>query len=350
MNGFTNAILSLLLSWIKVIINQFWNLLSSETGEQLVSFLSEKWWVLLLVLCGGGLVIDLIVYLARWRPDIVWRNRRRQKREKWDEEYEAAQPEGYQWETYSDPYPDEDVVYRGSRSAGYATAGFQPVRGKRALDVETQRIAPYVTPPAQQMNYAPPVQSAPAPQTPEDFDPVFDEDAPIQWSEGDTLVASAPPKRMQPTFGVPQQKPASYFRDMQAGYAPPIPPEQMYAPQVSGPESTGPVHPGLDAESLRKNIGLVPAGALIQDDPKAEEEQVIAINTNPLMGESDTQARSQTFFTTLARKARDLMGTGDEVKRTIYDLQPPVDMRSGFREPAYPKPLSGKEDESSSNF
>lgn len=349
MNGFANAILSLLLSWIKVIINQFWNLLSSETGEQLVSFLSQNWWIIVLVLCGGGLLIDLIVYMLRWRPDIVWRNRRRKKHEQWDQEYEDAQPEGYHWESYSDPYPDEDVVYRGSRSAGYATAGFQPVRGKRALDVETQRIAPYVTPPAQQMNYAPSVQPAPAKEDTQDFDPVFDEDAPIQWADGDTMVASPAPAAMSPTFGVPQQKPASYFRDVQAGYAPPIPPEQMYAPQVPGPENVGPVHPGLDADSLRKNIGLTPAGALPEDHPAEEEEQVIAINTNPLM-ETDTQARSQTFFTTLARKARDLMGSGEENKRTIYDLQPPVDMRSGFREPAYPKPLSNKEDESSSNF
>ena len=42
MNGFANAILSLLLSWIRLIISQFWKLLSGDTGEKLFSFFSKK--------------------------------------------------------------------------------------------------------------------------------------------------------------------------------------------------------------------------------------------------------------------------------------------------------------------
>ena len=72
MNGFANAILTLLLSWMRVLINDLWRLLSSEDAGILYRFLAANWKLVVLILCAGGFVIDRIVYLIRWRPYYVW--------------------------------------------------------------------------------------------------------------------------------------------------------------------------------------------------------------------------------------------------------------------------------------
>ncbi|MBE5779688.1 MAG: hypothetical protein E7331_10215 [Clostridiales bacterium] len=378
MNGFANAILSLLLSWIRVIIAQFWKLFTSDTGEKLFSFFSKNWLLLLIILCAAGLVIDLVIYFLRWRPDQVWRSRRLKKEEEWlaeEEEIQVRQQPsspatGFQWEQDYGYYPDDNAVQRGTNSAGYATAGFQPVRGKRALDVVEQQVAPYVQPAPQTAVYAPatnqpvqtavfspvasqpspvttyqsivPTQPTSAPESAADFDPVFDE-APLNWNDGDTIFAKAVPeqeKTMPASYPTPLARSDSYFQDMQAGYAPALTPQQMYAPNVPGPEaSAGPVHPGLDAESLRKNIGLSPAGSLAD-----QQEEVYKINTNP-MGNAPAQARSKNRLSALARKALDFMGTDENAEPSIYDLQPTVDMNNAFHEPVYPQPRLNREDD-----
>ena len=43
MNGFTNSILSLLLSWIRLLIGQIWAALNSENGSRALSFLQSNW-------------------------------------------------------------------------------------------------------------------------------------------------------------------------------------------------------------------------------------------------------------------------------------------------------------------
>ena len=72
MNGFANAILTLLLSWMRVLVNDLWRLLSSEDAGIFYRFLAANWKMIVLILCAGGFVIDRIVYLIRWRPYYVW--------------------------------------------------------------------------------------------------------------------------------------------------------------------------------------------------------------------------------------------------------------------------------------
>ena len=80
MNGFTNSILSLLLSWIRLLIGQIWAALNSENGSRALSFLQSNWKFLVVCLAVGGFVADRLVYFLRWRPDTVWRNRRKARR------------------------------------------------------------------------------------------------------------------------------------------------------------------------------------------------------------------------------------------------------------------------------
>ena len=78
MNGFTNAILSLVLGWLRSLLNAVWALLGSEDGGMLITLLRDHWKLIFLILCVGGFILDRTVYLIRWRPYAVWAARRRQ--------------------------------------------------------------------------------------------------------------------------------------------------------------------------------------------------------------------------------------------------------------------------------
>ena len=81
MNGFTNAILTLLLGWLRSLFNAVWALLGSDRSVLFIDFLRENWKIIFLILCVGGFVVDRIIYLIRWRPYYVWKSRRMYRRE-----------------------------------------------------------------------------------------------------------------------------------------------------------------------------------------------------------------------------------------------------------------------------
>ena len=96
MSGLTNSILSVLLSWIRMLIANLWAMVTSEDGGALYQFLAANWLTVLIVLCIGGFATDRIIYVIRWRPHYVWLSRwkrfRRQKTETEHPQY-APQPE-----------------------------------------------------------------------------------------------------------------------------------------------------------------------------------------------------------------------------------------------------------------
>ena len=279
MNGFTNSILSLLLSWIRLLIGQIWAALNSENGSRALSFLQSNWKFLVVCLAVGGFVADRLVYFLRWRPDTVWRNRRKarrsQRRQDFSQEYVPTVENPHpvppaQWE---EPLPEEEptMVYRGGNPS-YVASGYLPREEHRAVQDEHWQQNPSAPAQPQQATWAVPNESA-------GFDPVFDEDL-GGWEHGDTLVRpdtiQQAAQGMEQTFGAAQPEPLNYIRDMQAGFARPLPPEQLYAaPQtqnVSAPngytpneptaqpyENNAPIHPGLDAASFQRNIGWNPS-------------------------------------------------------------------------------------------
>lgn len=97
MNGFTNAILSLLLGWLRSLFNAVWSLLGSDDGGMLINLLRNNWKVIFLILCVGGFIVDRLIYLIRWRPYYVWEARRRRRHA------EAEEPES---PPYADDYPN----------------------------------------------------------------------------------------------------------------------------------------------------------------------------------------------------------------------------------------------------
>lgn len=272
MSGFFSSLLSLLLGWIRALANQLWALAGSEKASALGRFLAGHWLWLVIFLCAAGVLMDLLVYFFRWRPDYVWATRLRHLR------HRKSQPE-------------EVPVYEEPVSA-----------------------PPEISP------YAPPAQS--------------ESDFP-EWSEPEP---SADWDDQPGDYGTPQPEPVTYYHDVQAGFAPPVPPEQLYTPS---PSYQAPLHPGLDEDAFRQSFGL-------QTDEEAVQERRSSVVYVPAFRpftavSEESPAPAPSPLSRLARRARSLVSVEAEDAPTIHDLQTTVDVSQAFHAPVYPQPLKHKE-------
>ena len=74
MGSFVHSILTLLLGWVQGAASLLWALVNLQYEGGLFSWLSANWLPVTVLLCAAGMVIDLVVYLLRWRPLEVWRS------------------------------------------------------------------------------------------------------------------------------------------------------------------------------------------------------------------------------------------------------------------------------------
>ena len=119
--------------------------------------------------------------------------------------------------------------------------------------------------------------------------------------------------------------------------APPVPPEQLYAPSDS---YQAPVHPGLNEDAFRQSFGL-------QTDEEAMQERAVPVVRAPafrpftVVEEAEESPKVSNPFARFARRARDLVGMQDEENGpSIRDLQSTVDVSQAFHAPVYPQPLN----------
>ena len=73
MGGLTDAVFRAVFGWLRSLCSDLWSAVAGYGGGAL-SWISGHWLLLAAVILIGGTVIDLAVYLFRWRPDIVWRS------------------------------------------------------------------------------------------------------------------------------------------------------------------------------------------------------------------------------------------------------------------------------------
>ena len=71
MSSLIDSILELLLSWVRGILNDVWNMFSGDSGS-FFAWLGRHWLSLVCILLISGITIDLIVYILRWNPQRVW--------------------------------------------------------------------------------------------------------------------------------------------------------------------------------------------------------------------------------------------------------------------------------------
>ncbi len=371
MNAFTNAILSLLLGWLRTLVNAAWAALSGEGGGILARQLALHWKTVFIVLCVGGFAVDRVIYVLRWRPYYVWRSRRDRRRAR-RAGYPVAEPgdaprDGDLYapppvygepeptgepEAYPDAYEQRTARYRPV-SAGFAPAYRRaaPEPAAQPAEEPTRTLPPaygyasvYEAEPAERYAPAPePYRPAPpdasfaptvaynaapfrAPIEPEPLngEPRFDDDL-SPW----TL-----PNSNAPSFAPGAASPATnerYLRDVNAGFAPQISPDELFAPRAAAGVA---VHPGLDTETLQQNIGLSPRWG--EQDAAAERHASFA----PFGASNRPEATAERprVLGALAKKARTFVSGEDESNPpTIRDLQSSVDVTSAYRAPVYPK-------------
>lgn len=75
----STAVMNVMLGWLKSLASWVLGLfnLAGSTGFSPLKWLSEHWLTLLIVLLAAGVVIDLVVWLLRWRPHWIWFNKKR---------------------------------------------------------------------------------------------------------------------------------------------------------------------------------------------------------------------------------------------------------------------------------
>lgn len=294
MNGFANSILSFMLNWIRALVSALWQLFSGEGGASLYGFLAQNWLGIVVVLCVGGVLVDLLVYFFRWRPDYVWRSRlhRRDEDEDYEEPYEAPET----------PQPAPEPV--------------------------PEPVFEVPVPPMQQPTrlWAPVTEEELAQEEPFLWD--AEEPLDLEWETDDA-----------PAFGAAQPEPAHYYRDMSAGYAPPVPPEQLYQPSAS---YRPPVHPGLDEEAVRQTFA-------IQTEEEYPPEQTPLVVHAPAfrpftVQQEEPQLKLTGALSRFAKRMGDLVGVADEDHQPSFrDLQSTVDVSQAFHAPVYPQPMNHKE-------
>ena len=75
--GTTNAIVNAMLSWLKGLASWVLRLFNLSGGFSPLRFLANNWLHILVILLAAGVVVDLLIWLIRWRPHWVWFRKKR---------------------------------------------------------------------------------------------------------------------------------------------------------------------------------------------------------------------------------------------------------------------------------
>ncbi|MDO5300391.1 MAG: hypothetical protein Q4F18_13250, partial [Clostridia bacterium] len=71
MGTLADSLFSVLMSWVRALVNSIWALFSAD-HTTILEFLGKNWLLIALVIIAAGLVIDWLVWLVRWQPYHLW--------------------------------------------------------------------------------------------------------------------------------------------------------------------------------------------------------------------------------------------------------------------------------------
>ena len=76
MGAWADSLFTVLMSWVRALVNGIWALFSSD-HTTILEFLGKNWLMIAAALIAAGLVIDWLVWLVRWQPYHLWARRLR---------------------------------------------------------------------------------------------------------------------------------------------------------------------------------------------------------------------------------------------------------------------------------
>ena len=323
MNSFTNTILTLLLGWLRALLNAARDFVSSDSSTAFFNFFQNNWRVLFIILCIIGISLDIIVYIVRWRPQPLWRKRKAKP----VRELSPAQDSN----DYTDYYDtDSPAIPTGEYApvpdtvnedfAALPTTQYQIQSKESALAQSTQSVTlPYTTP------YFAPESSAYQEEIPQLYTDEAAQEPPFGARQQRYAFG------MAPSFGSAQSEPAYNF-------------QQDSSPPFAPPQYTQEIPPAV-------NFAPAQSVAEVFDEPIAQQPQEYQQSSpyfRPFSDRSDdtsfsTPTRSRGFGA-VARRAKTLLNA-DEVRESLSyrDLHPTVDVSKAFHSPVYPEKKSDED-------
>ncbi len=317
MNSFTNTILTLLLGWLRTLLNAARDFISSDSSTAFFTFFRENWKTLFVALCIVGFALDIIVYLVRWRPRPMWSKRRLRRRRKASYQEETYDFASYNADTPAIPTDDyepvPDAPYDEYASEPTVQYQIQSRQGGQPANTAPVTI-PYTTP------YFAPEANA------------YQEEIPQLYT--DEPVPGQPPQPaggrqqrfafgMAPSFGSAQSEPAYHYpRDNAPTFAPP-----QYAGEPEPAETYQQLQPPVQ-----------PADEFSPAQPPGYVQPSPYFRPFSDRGEADFSPPRTRGFGTVARRARNLLNAEEASESLSYkDFQPTVDVSKAFHSPVYPE-------------
>ncbi len=137
MNGYLASMMSTLLGWVRSLASSVWDVVTHEDSANLLTYVSRNWKTIVAVLLIAGVLTDLIVYLFRWKPYLVWDSFFRRIREKKETramnrfDADGGEPAGESGEEENAPdgVPEDEMP---AEAGPEPTAEF-PIRRRRRL-------------------------------------------------------------------------------------------------------------------------------------------------------------------------------------------------------------------------
>ncbi len=75
-NGFTQKLIEVLLSWIRLVTSWVWDFFQADMAGGFLNWFSDNWKNIALALIIVGLVVDWLIWMIRWRPYWLWLRKR----------------------------------------------------------------------------------------------------------------------------------------------------------------------------------------------------------------------------------------------------------------------------------
>lgn len=150
MGSFANTLFSVLLGWVQSAVSWVWQLIASDGEGGVLGWLMDNWLPLAVLVCVGGLLIDLVVYLIRWQPYRVWRSFLSRRDEEEPQQPETADGEELlQWlyangETVDEPAPpmQEEAFQEETQPPARVPQRVIPARRRRTADGSVEYVLP----------------------------------------------------------------------------------------------------------------------------------------------------------------------------------------------------------------
>lgn len=333
MNSFTNAILTLMLGWLRTLLNVARDFISSDSSTIFFDFFRNNWKILFVILCLGGFAMDKIVYLIRWRPSPIWIRLRKRRKKK----HPQPQP------AYIEPeYPLDSEVAFNEDTAVVETRLYQPAMNAPAADA-APTMQYQIQPRFNEPLYDAPGYTAPyIPPEPNPADaPVYQEEPALPYEPVSDQQRFA--FGMAPSFGSAQSEPTyNYYRNATPSFAPPQYTQQSAEPTFAPQNASAPPPAYFDPASYEAEL-YDPAPS--EAEPYEPEPHMQPEDQEPRpYFRPFSDRREETFapprnrrFGNVARKARTLLNADDEQALSYQDLQSTVDVSKAFHSPVYPQ-------------